>query len=141
MLLCNTSIMNRYGKNKLDDLLTPYNLDWYRLAAIYLIDAVPGVSQNDMIPFLQTDKGNVSKIIKKLIDDELIYTQKNEIDHRIKGCYLTQNGIDMLPTLKAIMNDWENTIYQNISKEDLDIFERVSSQISTNLTQHLERLK
>lgn len=140
MLLCNISIMNRYGKHQLDEMLTPYNLDWYQFAAIWLIDGIPGISQNDMIPFLQTDKGNVSKIIKKLIEDELVYTQKCDDDQRKKGCYLTLNGKNLVPTLKKVMSDWEELLYQNISKDELAIFDKVSSQISTNLTKHIERL-
>lgn len=141
MLLCNISIMNRYGKNKLDELLLPFDLDWYQFAAIWLMDGIPGITQNDMIPFLQTDKGNVSKIIKKLIEDELVYTQNCEDNQRKKGCYLTPNGNNLVPKLKKVMNDWEELLYQNISKDELAIFDKVSSQISTNLTQHIGRLK
>ncbi len=141
MLLCNISIMNRYGKNKLDELLIPFNLDWYQFAAIWLIDGIPGISQNDMIPFLQTDKGNVSKIIKKLIEEELVYTHKSEDDNRKKGCYLTLKGKDLVPTLKRVMSDWEDILYKNISKEELEIFDKVSSQISVNLTQNMEKFK
>ncbi len=141
MLLCDISVLNRYGKNKLDELLSPYKIDWYRLVSILVIYEIPGISQKGLAPFLQTDKGNISKLLQQMIDEKLIYRSINEKDNRTKGCYLTDVGTALVPIISKVMKDWENLLYQDITKEELTVYEKVSQKITSNLIQNWEEEK
>lgn len=133
MFICDISIFNRYGKQSLDTLLKPLGLDWQGLVAILVIDQVQGITQQRLIPFLQTDKANVSKMIATLEDSDLVYREKKFNDLRNKACYLTEKGNSLVSQLQKTLVDWEASLYQNINAEDLEVFKRVSEQITKNL--------
>lgn len=75
MFICDISVLNKYGKQKIDDMLIKYNIDWRIMVVILVMDQIPGVSQARLIPFLQTDKGNVTRIIQCMEKKEL-YIEK-----------------------------------------------------------------
>ena len=86
MFICDISVFNRYGKRQLDDRLKSLDMDWQALVAILVIDQVPGITQQRLKPFLQTDKANVSKLLTKLADRNLLVREKSATDLRHNGC-------------------------------------------------------
>ncbi len=136
MFICDISIFNRYGKQKLDDLLRPLSLDWRELVVLLVIDQVPGITQRRLTPFLQTDKANVTKVLKRMEEQELIRREPDEADHRNKICFMTASGQGLVPELNRIMAQWETECFRGLSAQDLAEFDRISQKITANLTEY-----
>lgn len=132
MFICDISVFNRYGKNKLDELLKPHDVDWQELVAILVIDEVPGINQINLNPFLQTDKGNVSKIIQILEEKGLMIRRADSKDRRSKVCFLTEQGKQMVPSLNKLLVEWERLAFKSIDENELETFRKVSRLISQN---------
>lgn len=139
MFICDISVFNRYGKRQLDDRLKSLDMDWQALVAILVIDQVPGITQQRLKPFLQTDKANVSKLLTKLADRNLLVREKSATDLRHNGCVLTEQGKALVPELQHHLDAWETSLYQNISREDLETFKRVNAMITQNLVPDWEK--
>ncbi|NCB24987.1 MAG: MarR family transcriptional regulator, partial [Bacteroidia bacterium] len=133
MFICDISVFNKYGKQRLDEMLRPLNLDWHMLVTILIIEQVPGISQGRLNPFLQTDKANVTKLLQAMEKKELIRRETDSNDSRNKVCFLTEQGSYLTPRLNEILESWEATCFRGINTEDLLQFQRVSAMIMQNL--------
>lgn len=133
MFICDISVFNRYGKQTLDDQLLPLKVNWQSLVTILVIEQVPGISQNRLIPFLQTDKANVSKLLKEMEGEGLIERHTDPTDQRNKVCHLTLKGQTLAPKLSEALESWEKALFQDVDPKDLEAFHRVSTVITQNL--------
>lgn len=133
MLICDISIFNRYGKLKLDELLRPWGADWRELVAILVIAQVPGIPQSRLVPFLQTDKANVTKLLGKMEEKGWIVRSEDSRDHRNKHCHLTSQGTGLVPELERALQHWESVCYQGLEAEEIEAFKRISGKIGKNL--------
>lgn len=140
MLICNISILNRYAKGQLDQKLSSHGFHWRSMAVLNIIEAVPGMSQNRIGMFLQTDKANVTKLIHQMEDDGFIYRENDTHDRRQKRVYLSEKGQEALPMLKKIMKEWENEIYRPFTAEERKTFEELHGKISKHLLEQTERI-
>lgn len=133
MFICDISIFNKYGKQKLDEKLCPLNLNWRELVVILVIEQVPGVTQTCLSPFLQTDKANVTKLLQAMEIKGLIKREPCDEDQRNKVCHLTDQGNELTDQLHKILDSWEAACFQGIDKNDLIQFQRISEIITQNL--------
>lgn len=133
MFICDICVFNRYGKQRLDEMLRPLNIDWHMLVILLVIEQLPGISQARMSPFLQTDKANVTKLLQAMEKKGLIRRETDSADQRNKVCLLTDQGNKLTPQLHEILESWEAACFKGISTADLLCFQRVSEMISQNL--------
>lgn len=133
MFICDISVFNRYGKQRLDEMLRPLEVDWHMLVALLLMNQAPGISQVRLSPFLQTDKANITKLLQTLEKKGLIRRETDETDQRNKVCYLTEDGSALTPQLYGILGRWEKACFDGINTDDLLRFQRVSERITQNL--------
>jgi len=133
MFICDISVFNKYGKQKLDEMLCPLKIDWRELVVILLIEQVPGITQARLIPFLQTDKANVTKLLQSMEKKGLIRREVDEGDQRNKICNLTNQGNMLIPHLHEVLDLWESACFQGINKDELLQFRRINEIITSNL--------
>lgn len=133
MFICDISVFNKYGKQKLDDMLRPLDMDWRELVVMLVIEQVPGISQARLIPFLQTDKANVTKLLQSMEGRGLISREADAGDQRNKVCHLTTEGEAIAPKLQEILDLWEAACFNGISKDDLLHYRRINDMITGNL--------
>lgn len=133
MFICDISVFNRYGKQKLDEQLEVLNLKWHDLVLLLVVEQIPGIEQARLIPFLQTDKANVTKLIQRLEQNNFLYRETNKTDKRNKNVFLTKEGKKLVPKLYEIMNVWEDACFFEIDKSELELYKKISSKIITNI--------
>lgn len=133
MFICDISVFNKYGKQHLDELLAPMKIDWRELVVMLVIEQVPGISQTHLIPFLQTDKANVTKLLQAMEKKDLIRRSTDGDDQRNKVCHLADRGQRLVPQLNEVINRWEAACFQGIEKAELEQYQKISETISNNL--------
>ena len=134
MFICYISVLHKFGKQRLDELLGPLGMDWRELVVLLVVEQVPGIVQSRLIPFLQTDKANVAKLLKEMEMKKLLERQEEAEDHRQKTCHLTLHSAELLPKLHSIMNDWESQCFEGLSESERLAFLKAARQIGYNLT-------
>lgn len=133
MFICDISVFNKYGKHKLDELLGPIGLDWRELVAILVIEQVPGITQARLIPFMQTDKGNVTKLLQGMEHKKLIKRKSDPEDGRNKLCTLAKAGQEVAPKLKEVLNQWESYCFKGLTPSEIEQFQKLSQVVLQNL--------
>lgn len=136
MFICDISVYNRYGKQTLDEELEKIGLKWHDLVLLLVTGQVPGIEQSRLIPFLQTDKANVTKLIQKMEQTGYLYREQNKEDKRNKKVFLTKKGTELLPELYHVMNTWEENCFAGIDPTELEVFQKVGNQITKNIMKH-----
>jgi DNA-binding MarR family transcriptional regulator len=133
MFICDISVFNKYGKQKLDEMLYPMGLQWRELVIMLVIEQVPGIPQTRLIPFLQTDKANVTKLLQAMEQRGLIVRNADGDDQRNKVCHLTDQGASMTPKLNQILDLWESACFQGIDRDELTEYKRINEIITRNI--------
>jgi len=133
MFICDISILNKYAKEKIDDMLIKYNINWRIMVVLLVTEQIPGVSQVRLTPFMQTDKGNVTRIIQIMENRGMIYRKTDTKDQRNKLCYLTDEGAKLLPEVKIIQKTWEEECLSGLTKEEIILYKKINKTISKNL--------
>ncbi len=133
MFICDISVFNKYGKQKLDELLSPQKLNWRELVVLLVIERIPGITQALLNPFLQTDKANVTKLLQTMEKKGLIKRVSDEQDKRNKVCTLTLAGTRLLPNMHEILIHWESACFQGLDDDELASYRRINEKITRNL--------
>ncbi|SCP96928.1 MarR family winged helix-turn-helix transcriptional regulator [Anaerobium acetethylicum] len=133
MFICDISVFNKYGKQKLDEMLCPLKVDWRELVVMLVLEQVPGMGQALLIPFLQTDKANVTKLLQMMEKKGLIRRETDAADQRNKTCHLADQGHLLIPKLHETLALWEAACFNGLTKEEIQQFQRTSEIITRNL--------
>jgi DNA-binding MarR family transcriptional regulator len=133
MFICDISVLNKYGKQKIDDMLIKYNIDWRIMVVLLITEQILGVSQVRLTPFMQTDKGNVTRILQTMEKRGMIYRKTDTKDQRNNLCYLTDQSFKLLPKLKRILILWEKECFSGLTKEEIILFKKINKTITKNL--------
>ncbi len=133
MFICDISVLNKYGKQKLNDMLIKFDIDWHILVIILVIEQIPGISQARLTPFIQTDKGNVTRILQSIEERGIIYRKSDAVDHRNKLCFLTEESLKLLPELKLVLKQWEEECFFGLTEEESNYYKKINEIITKNL--------
>ena len=136
--ICFINIFFRYGKKLLESMLAPYEMNMQELIVLLVIHESPGIYQSKLINFTGLDKGNFSKLLKKLESNKFIYRLESTNLTGQNQCYLTDDGKAFAPKLSEVLYLWEDAITVDIGEEDLVKFNNTSLRISNNLFNQLE---
>jgi DNA-binding MarR family transcriptional regulator len=95
------------------------------------IDPVLGAPSTSLAPKLGMEPTSLSRTLKKMEEKGLIYREPNPEDGRSVLIKLTDLGLKMRDKSKETVLRFNEVLNENIPKEDLDIFKKVSNTILT----------
>ncbi len=133
MLICDLSILHKYGKLALDRELRPLGFSWQEMVVMMVLERVPGADQTLLSKFLQTDKGNVTRLIDQMERKGHLLRQISSGDSRRREIHLTSHGRAHLLPLRQAMSDWEASCLRGLSREQVRTFEETSALIIRNI--------
>lgn len=79
-----------------------------------------GINQNQISKELDVDKSMSARAIKKLIELGYVKKESDPEDSRAYKLYLTEQGKEIVPTLKTEINNWNQIITANLDNKDKD---------------------
>ena len=133
MLVCDISLTHKYGKQTLDARLSPFHVCWQEMAVLMAAHRSPDVTSALLSMLLQTDKGNVTKLLNSMESKGLITRFPTQKDQRRKALRLAPAGETLLPDLYRVMSEWENECLEGLSPEDREGYQRLSGTVISNL--------
>lgn len=132
MLICDFSTTHKYGKMSLDIMLEPYSLCWQEMVVLLALDGKPDSSQSLLTVLLQTDKGNVSKLLHKMEKKALLFCKPGILDKRQKDNVLTYKAQKLIPEVKKVMTEWESFCFRGLSPKEIELFSKISQVVFKN---------
>jgi DNA-binding MarR family transcriptional regulator len=138
MLICNMSIIHKYGKQTLDEMLQPLGLGWQEMSVMMLLEMKPDADLALISTLLQTDKGNVTRLINNMEKKDLIFRDICREDRRCKSLSLTNSGTEKLPAVHEAMAQWEVLCFHGFSQEQIQQYEELNAHVIHNLMNHIQ---
>jgi len=105
---------NNYLKDKLEDIEITYG----ELTYIYNIKFFPSISQRELAEILFVSEANVAKMVKKLVNKEIVEKRKDENNKSRNILRLTEKGEELFVKVNLITCGWEREITKNLSNEE-----------------------
>ena len=83
---------------------------------------------------------SLSRILKKMEEDDLICRKSDEKDGRLVFIHLTEEGMKKKKIAKKVVKDFNQFILENVNKKHLSSFFSIMENIGT-LTEEYKNLK
>ena len=93
MLVCDISLTHKYGKQTLDAQLSPFHVCWQEMVVLMAAHRSPDVTSALLSRLLQTDKGNVNKLLNSMESKGLITRAPTQKDQRRKALRLASHKL------------------------------------------------
>ncbi len=106
---------------------------------LWFVGLNPGTNQKSIADQMYVATPTVSKILSNLEKKGLIERKKDSKDKRTLRIFLSDEGQKLLKDLKETFIDIINLEFEGMSYEDLCIFKKCLSQVSTNILNNLEK--
>jgi len=88
-----------------------------------------GVPATKIAPLMGMGTSSLSRLLKNMEEDGLIYRKSDEEDRRVVKVFLTPRGVELRKEVKKVVIDFNNKLSEKIDKADMDTFMRVSQVI------------
>ena len=92
-----------------------------------------GCTQDQIANNLCVDKSNVARRMADMESNGLIYRKPMQNDKRNLQVYPTEKSYDLLPYIKIIFQEWNDFITEDLSKEEIKIFNNVIEKIQKKI--------
>lgn len=95
------------------------------------IDRQHGTPATKIGPALGMESTSLSRILKNLEDEKLIYRKQDDVDRRLVKVYLTEKGKEAKDMAKKVVKRFNEVVRQEIPESKLAVFNEVIEKIST----------
>jgi DNA-binding MarR family transcriptional regulator len=135
------SVIYRYLQIVLNYQLKSYGIGSGQYIFISTIYQNQGVSQKELSNLIKIDKATTAKALKKLEENGYVYRIKDEEDRRYHKLYLTQKGIEFIPTLRNIQDDLTNMLSIGMEQSEYAETLKYLNVILNNVQKSIQSLK
>lgn len=103
------------------------------MKSLKLISKLDECTGQKMADFMGRDKAQINRLLKELVNQELITKKDNEKDKRSQLLALTAKGEAIMEKFKVAEQQIFNTMIDGIAPEQLDSFIDVAERLRKNL--------
>ena len=98
-----------------------------------------GVTLSELGSELMFDKAHVSRTVAAFEEEGYVEKRPDENDKRILRLYVTAKGLETAQKIREIHDGVNALLLEGVSKEDLEVCERVLNQLHNNLVKETEK--
>ena len=109
-------VLHKNNRKYLNDSLAEYGLNLLQAMCILTIEQKDDITQKELTEMLYLTKSGITKAINKLQEEGFVVKERSQKDNRKFVLKLTEKSKEIIPTLNAINDEWE----QKIGLTDLD---------------------
>lgn len=97
----------------------------------------PGLSQEQLARRVYFDKYNVTRHLTKLEDSGYVERRPSQTDKRVMLVYPTQKMLNLLPQVRACIEEWDALLFQGLSDEELEQFDATLTKITQRAQEYV----
>ena len=126
-------------EEKIKPVQKEYDLKKSELCFLLILDFYPELNSAKKISELgELKRGNISFIVETLFKRGFIVQETDENDRRSNKLMLTEKARSIIEESKAIVNKTSSLIMDGISKEEMEIGERLFEKMYSNIKNQKE---
>ena len=91
-----------------------------------------GLNQQELARLMNVGKTSVTKALKKLLEEGLVYRKVNERDHRNYGLYISEKGQPLVSFFKQVSGQISDTVLGDFKQHELDMLLEFMNRMSDN---------
>ncbi len=103
---------------------------------LHFVNNNPGASQHEIQEYFGRDKGNVSLIIKELLEDKYITKETDKTDKRMFCVFPTKKAKNKEATIQKILQQWTELLLSDFSLGERTLFFEFLQRAITNINEH-----
>jgi MarR family transcriptional regulator, organic hydroperoxide resistance regulator len=96
---------------------------------------VNGTPATKIGPLLGMESRSLSRMLKSLEENDLIYRKQDEKDKRLYKIFLTEKGKEKREMAKKVVKKFNNAVREKVSDHQLEVFFEVIEQINSVIDQ------
>lgn len=129
----NFNAVDRYLRRCRREYMAPLGLRGIHARLFMAICRTPGCSQDQLAKRMWFDKSTIARQIELLESKGFVTRQLSETDKRVLCVYPTQQMLEVQPGLKAAMQQWEDTLLQDLTEDEklrlVELLSRVRERV------------
>lgn len=138
--LTNIRRIIKLHESMLKGICETYRLSLIEATIISFLYNNPGKdTAADIVELRMLSKGNVSQAVESLMQKSLLQRRQDTEDRRKIHLSLTQAAQPITASLKEIFQQFHEELFFGLSKEELELFDRVNEQIIVNTQNAIAR--
>lgn len=98
-----------------------------------------GTPSTSIAPSLGMEATSMSRIMKTLEENELIYRKKDRKDKRMVRIFLTEKGVEKRRIAKKVVSGFQELVYEEIPQSKLSMFFEVMDSINGVIDKYKEQ--
>lgn len=95
------------------------------------IDQQQGTPATKIAPLLGLEARSLTRILKSMEDDNLIYKVSDARDKRLVRIFLTEKGLEKKEISRQTVKQFNYKVRQEVPQEELDVFFKVCAQVQS----------
>lgn len=123
-------VINRCGVSYRAERLKGTDLGPNHHRYLFSICRHPGISQEEIARRAYTNKSNVTRHLAYLESCGYVERRQSAEDKRVLLVYPTERAIGIMPFLREISHDWEETLYADFTPEERELFQSMLKRLS-----------
>ncbi|MFW6363828.1 MAG: MarR family winged helix-turn-helix transcriptional regulator [Spirochaeta sp.] len=127
------SVIYRMSSAYIGGQLKDYHIGAGQHACLLVIAESPGVSQDELARILSMDKAHIARAVARLEAEGYITRKESSKDARKKSLAATPAGLALVPKIGAILQKWNESIFQGIPDSDIHKVNSVLRKIVDNI--------
>ena len=100
-----------------------------------------GIPATKIAPLIGMTSSSLSRMLKNLEDDGLVYRKQDEEDKRVVNIFLTSDGVKLKKKIEDVVLDFNNKLFQKLNLKELQIFEKVNNIIKVQAKSEIAKLR
>ena len=138
--LTNIRRIIKLHESMLKGICETYRLSLIEATIISFLYNNPGKdTAADTVELRMLSKGNVSQAVESLMQKSLLQRRQDTEDRRKIHLSLTQAAQPITASLKELFQQFHEELFFGLSKEELELFDRVNEQIIVNTQNAIAR--
>ncbi len=97
-----------------------------------------GVPATKIAPLMGMGTSSLTRLLKTMETDGLIYRQPDKQDKRVVRIFLTEKGASLREKAKTIVLNFNEKLLKKVNKKEMDAFVKVSSIIRDQIHDEIE---
>ena len=130
-----------FSMMRMYNLLAAQNGTTQGVGYVLLIIEKEGTPATKVAPLMGMSSSSLSRLLKNMEDNGLIYKESNLKDKRVVKVFLTEKGIVLRRKVKTVVLGFNEKIRKKISKEEFDVFSKVTSTIKEQVQEDLSEIQ
>ena len=97
-----------------------------------------GIPATKIAPLMGMTSSSLSRLLKKMEDDGMIYRQPDKKDKRIVHIFLTDEGSKLRDKVEQVVLDFNNKLFKKLELKELQVFEKVNNIIKEQVREEID---